>query len=201
VGSNGTNVGLLQFADDTLFLCETKAQNARTLKVVLKCFELASRLRVNFSKTKVGGMGMDTSMLKIFSKTLNCKHMKIPFVYLGMLIEGNPRLKQFWQPMTEKVKTRLSNWKGKLIGITGRVCLIKSVLSAFPLYYLSFYKLPRCVSNKLLKIQRNFLWGWGSDDSKIMWVKWENICKSKEEEGLGLRDIQKINGALLAKWK
>jgi len=88
VGSNGTNVGLLQFADDTLFLCETKAQNAMTLKVVLRCFELTSGLRVNFSKTKVGGTGMDTSMLKIFSKTLNCKHMKISFLYLRMLIGG-----------------------------------------------------------------------------------------------------------------
>jgi len=95
VGSNGTNVELLQFADDTLFLCETKAQNARTLKVVLRTFELASGLRVNFSKTKVGGTGVDASMLKIFLKTLNCKHMKIPFMYLGMLIGGNPRLKQF----------------------------------------------------------------------------------------------------------
>jgi len=152
VGSNETNVGLLQFADDTLFLCEAKAQNARTLKAILRSFELALGLRVNFSKTKVGGLGLDASMLKVFSNTLNCKHMDIPFVYLGMPIGGNPRLKQFWQPMIENVSSRLANWKGKLISMAGRVCLIKSVLSALPLYYMSFYKMPKYVSNKLLKM-------------------------------------------------
>jgi len=76
-----------------------------------------------------------------------------------MPIGGNPRLKQFWQPMIENVSRRLANWKGKLINMAGRVCLIKYVLSVLPLYYLSFYKIPKYVSNKLLKMQRNFLWG------------------------------------------
>jgi len=88
VGSNGTKVGLLQFGDDTLFLCETKVQNALILKAVLRCFELVSGLRVNFSKTKVWGLGLDASMINEFSNTLNCKHMKIPFTYLGMPIGG-----------------------------------------------------------------------------------------------------------------
>jgi len=201
VGSNGVNVGLLQFADDTLFLCEAKSQNARVLKAILRSFELASGLRVNFSKTKVGGLGLDESMLNVFSTTLNCKHMKIPFVYLGMPIGGNPRSTQFWQPMIEKVSTRLSIWKGKLISMAGRLCLIKSVLSALPLYYLSFFKMPKGVSNKLLRIQRNFLWGWGSEAKKIAWVKWEKICKPKEVGGLDIRDIRLFNVALLAKWK
>ena len=95
VGTDGINVGLLQFADDTLFLCEANAQNAQILKAILRCFELVSGLRVNFSKTKVGGLGLDATMINEFSSTLNCKHMKIPFEYLGMQIGGNPRLKQF----------------------------------------------------------------------------------------------------------
>ena len=77
---------------------------------------------------------MDATMIIEISSTLNYKHMKIPFVYLGMPIGGNPRLKQFWQPMIEKVNNRLSRWKGKLLSMVGRVYLIKSVLSALPLY-------------------------------------------------------------------
>jgi len=160
-----------------------------------------SGLKVNFSKTKVGGIGLNAILIKDFTRILNCNHMKIPFVYLGLPIGENPRRKIFWQPMVDKVRSRLSSWKGKLISMAGRACLIKSVLSALPLYYLSFFKLPKSVCNELIKIQRNFLWGWGSVDRKIAWVRWENICKLKKDGGLGIRDIGNFNIALLAKWK
>jgi len=201
VGSKAINVGLLQFADDTLFMCEAKIQNAWVIKSILRSFELASGLRVNFFKTKIGGVGLEVTLLKQFSNILNCKHMKIPFMYLGMPIGGNPRRSQFWQPVINKVRDRLSSWKGKLISVAGRVCLIKSVISALPLYYMSFFKMPKSVEKELIKIQRNFLWGWGSEARKIAWVSWENICKPKEMGGLGIRDIENFNTALLAKWK
>ena len=201
VGSKAINVGLLQFADDTLFMCEAKIQNAWVIKSILRSFELASGLRVNFFKTKIGGVGLEATLLKQFSNILNCKHMKIPFMYLGMPIGGNPRKSQFWQPVINKVRNRLSSWKGKLISVAGRVCFIKSVISALPLYYMSFFKMPKSVEKELIKIQRNFLWGWGSEARKIAWVSWENICKPKEMGGLGIRDIGNFNIALLAKWK
>jgi len=57
-GSNGTKVGLLLFVDDTLFMYDTKVQNARVIKAILRSFEMVSRLRVNFFKTKIKGLGV-----------------------------------------------------------------------------------------------------------------------------------------------
>jgi len=107
-----------------------------------------------------------------------------------MPIRGNLRNKKFWQLMVEKFRSRLTSWKGKLISIAGRVCLIKSLISALPLYYLSFFKMPRNVIKELVRIQINFLWGWGSEGRKTTWVSWDNICKSKEARGLAIRDWQ-----------
>jgi len=152
-------------------MCDAKVQNVWAIKVILRCFELVSRLRVNFFKTKIGGLGLGVILLKEFSNILNCKHMKIPFLYLGMPIGGNPRNNQFWQPMVDKVRSRLSSWKGKLISMPGRACLIKSVITSQSLYFLSFSKVPKSVSNKLIRIQRNFFWRWGSEASKIPWVR------------------------------
>jgi len=36
--------------------------------------------------------------------------------------------------------------------------------------------------------------------NKIAWVSWTIICKSKEEGGLGIKEIETFNKVLLAKW-
>lgn len=43
--------------------------------------------------------------------------------------------------------------------------------------------------------------GWGESKRKIAWVKWERVCKSKKECGLGVKNLEWLNSALLAKWK
>ena len=53
----------------------------------------------------------------------------------------------------------------------GRITLINSVLTALPIYLLSFFRVPKKVVQKLVSIQRNFLWGGGSEAAKIAWVK------------------------------
>jgi len=35
----------------------------------------------------------------------------------------------------------------------------------------------------------------------ISWMTWENLCKTLEEGGIGIKDVKKFNGALLVKWK
>ena len=47
--------------------------------------------------------------------------------------------------------------------------------------------------DKLVRIQRIFLWGGGADQNKIAWIKWETVCLPKEEEGLGIKDIRNFN--------
>ena len=76
----------------------------------------------------------------MFSNCLNCRQMKLHFKYLGMVIEGNPRRVSFWDQVTAKVKSRLSRWKGRLLSMNGRVCLIKNVIIALHLLCLSFFK-------------------------------------------------------------
>lgn len=44
---------MLQFADDTLVVCQHTNENVLTVKAILKCFELAVGLRVNYHKTRI----------------------------------------------------------------------------------------------------------------------------------------------------
>jgi len=85
--------------------------------------------------------------------------------------------------------------------MAGRICLIKLVFTSIPLFYLSLFKAPVSICERIRNIQRSFLWAWGRDNRSIPWVSWGNICKPLEEGGLGIKDVRKFNYALMAKWK
>ncbi|XP_057419061.1 uncharacterized protein LOC130713301 [Lotus japonicus] len=134
-------IPLLQFADDTVFLGEATMRNIATIKCVLRCFELASGLKVNFHKSKLASVAVEAGVLSRFATVLNYKLMSIPFIYLGIPMGGKPRGAQLWDSVINKFRSKLSKWKQRMVSFGGRVCLIQSVLSALSLFFLSFFKL------------------------------------------------------------
>ena len=82
---------MLQYADDTLFFCKVNNQSVFIIKVIWNCFELASDFKVNFLKSKIGGVGVNHNLIQCFAEILNCDVMKTPFKYLGMLVGGVPQ--------------------------------------------------------------------------------------------------------------
>ena len=125
----------------------------------------------------------------------------MPFSYLGILIGANPRRTEIWDPIIRKCETKLTRWKQRHISLGGRVTLINVVLTALPIYFFSFFRAPNNVVQKLVNIQRKFLWGEGSEQRRIAWVKWKTVCLPKEKGGLGIKDLRKFNAALLGKWR
>ena len=113
-----------------------------TLKEILKCFELAFGLKVNYSKSKVSGVGVNIGQTMIFASILNCDIMKTPFSYLGVTVAGNHKRCAFWEGVLNKLRSRLCSWKEKSLSLAGRVCLIKSVLTSLPLFYVSVFCMP-----------------------------------------------------------
>ncbi|GKV22035.1 hypothetical protein SLEP1_g31939 [Rubroshorea leprosula] len=64
IGKNGLSVSLLQFADDTVIMGRVNVENIRTVKDILKWFELMSGLRINFSKSSIFGYNVTEKWLK-----------------------------------------------------------------------------------------------------------------------------------------
>ncbi|CAK8538809.1 unnamed protein product [Lathyrus sativus] len=55
--------------------------------------------------------------------------------------------------------------------------------------------------NRHLSFGDPFLWGRDKKKKKVNWIKWENVCCSKKDGGLGVKYYGKFNLALLGKWK
>ncbi|CAJ2662016.1 unnamed protein product [Trifolium pratense] len=136
------SVSHLQFADDTLLLGVKSWANVRALRAVLVLFETMSGLKVNFNKSMLVGVNISDSWLGEAASVLCCKVGKIPFLYLGLQIEGDPRRLSFWDPVLHRIKNRLSGWKSRFLSFGGRLVLLRSVLTSLPVYALSFFKAP-----------------------------------------------------------
>ena len=108
------------------------------------------------------------------------------FVYLELSVGGCHKRRVFWDEVVGRMKTSLSRWKFRFLSLARRICLIKSVLSSILLFYLSLFKMSEAVANELVKIQRNFLWGWGSEGRKVVWASWKKVCEAREDGVLGL---------------
>jgi hypothetical protein len=159
VGSNPMVISHLQYADDTLCIGEASVENLWALKAILRGFELASGLKVNFWKSCLIGINVAPSFMVPACTFLNCRQGSIPFKYLGLPIGANPRNELTWAPLLEQLRKRLFSWRNKHISFGGRIVLINAVLNAIPIFYLSYLKLPNIVWKKVVRIQREFLWG------------------------------------------
>ena len=74
------------------------------------------------------------------------------------------------------------------------------MLSSLPIYYVSLFKMPVKVAKELDKIQSRFLWGDGDSKRKLHMVGWDQITKSMDQGGLGIRRNRVMNDCLLLKW-
>ena len=53
--------------------------------------------------------------------------------------------------------------------------------------------------NDIEMMIRKFWWGQRGNQRKIHWKNWETLCKPKELGGMGFKDLEKFNEAMLTK--
>ena len=145
-------VGMLQYADDTLFFCKVDTQSVMTLKTIRKCFEPASSLKGNYSKSKVGGVGVSVNEIAFFETILSCRTIKAPLTYLGVTVGWNHKRQVFWEGVLDRLRSRLGSWKGKILSLAGRLCLIKYVLTSLPLFYIYIFHMLVIVIKEVERI-------------------------------------------------
>ncbi|GJX99709.1 RNA-directed DNA polymerase, eukaryota [Tanacetum coccineum] len=194
------NISHLFYADDAMFIGEWSEQNLHNIVKVLNCFHLASGLKINIAKSQVLGVGVSQNVVLQAANRIGCAVLNTPFRYLGVTVGECMSRKSAWVGLVNKLQARLSKWKVKTLSIGGRLTLLKSVLGASPIYYMSIFKVPKGVLKTMESIRSKFFNGVDSSDRKISWVAWDNVLASKLNGGLGVSSFFALNRALLLKW-
>ncbi|GKE62582.1 RNA-directed DNA polymerase, eukaryota, partial [Tanacetum coccineum] len=188
------------YADDVIFFGEWSRTNAHNLICMLRCFFLISGLKINVHKSSVLGVSVSNDEVTNMASVIGFSVAKLPFKYLRVSVGCNMAKCANWSAIFQKFSSKLSFWKARLLSVGGRLSLIKSVLGNLPTYYMSIYKMPSYVQNKLESMCNNFFIGGDQEDKKMTWVKWKKCLASKDLGGLGIGSICGLNMGLLFKW-
>jgi hypothetical protein len=65
---------------------------------------------------------------------------------------------------------------------------------------MSFFEIPKGVRKKLDYFRSRFFWQSDEHKRKYLLAKWDILFQPKEQEGLGIHNLELKNIALLSKW-
>ncbi|KAL0288057.1 UNVERIFIED_CONTAM: putative ribonuclease H protein [Sesamum radiatum] len=187
----------LCFADNVLIFCSGTIESVSVIRDVLSEFAAMSGLQVNPNKSQV-----------ILSKSVSHRQPRIelmgfqegilPIKYLGVPLVASRLSIADCQPLLHKIDCRLAGWEQHNLSLAGRTQLIRLVLSSLHTYWASVFILPKSVINAIEQRMRTFLWK-GSSGRGYAKVSWVQVCRPKEEGGLGIRRVLYLNRALMLK--
>nr|GEZ47381.1 RNA-directed DNA polymerase, eukaryota, reverse transcriptase zinc-binding domain protein [Tanacetum cinerariifolium] len=145
---------------------------------MLKCFERASDLSINFSKSKFMGLTVSIENVEEVTRHIGCGILNTPFSFLGSKVRGCMSRIKSWDEVIDKMVNRLSKWKMKTLSIGG--FYVGSIM--YGIYSVSFFN-----GNDL-------------DSKRSIWVSWNKVLTSKEKGGFGVSSLFALNRALMFKW-
>ncbi|KAI5397481.1 hypothetical protein KIW84_063337 [Lathyrus oleraceus] len=119
---------------------------------------------------------------------------------MGIPIDSNPRRIKTWSPIIDKFKSKLALWRGGYLSFVDKIILVKSIFTRLPIFFFSFYKALVKVCRDIDKFRQRFPWGGTNVKSKIHWVRWDNVCKSKEFDGHGSIKYKLREGVYVPFW-
>ncbi|KAL0292778.1 UNVERIFIED_CONTAM: hypothetical protein Sradi_6973600 [Sesamum radiatum] len=188
----------LCFADDVLIFCAGTVNSVRAIKSVLTEFSELSGLHINPGKSTIILSKSVQRERQHILDLIGFQEGSLPIKYLGVPLTSSRLTVADCQPFIDRLTSRLAGWNHLNLSLAGRTQLIKSVLSSLHLYWASVFILPKSIIKVIESKLRSFLWK-GSGSSGLAKVAWAQVCKAKEDGGLGIRSVLHMNQALMLK--
>ncbi|GKB30917.1 RNA-directed DNA polymerase, eukaryota, reverse transcriptase zinc-binding domain protein, partial [Tanacetum coccineum] len=187
------------FADDLLVICHGDTKSIRVIQKALDEFSKCSGFLPNNAKSTVFFGSLNDNEKQEILNILPFEAGKLPVRYLGVpLIAKRLSVKECGS-LLDKIKSKVKNWKNRSLSYAGRLQLIAAVLESLHVYWASVFLIPATIIKEINKLLKWFLWNQGDTAKEKAKVAWKEVCKPKDEGGLGLKNLQTWNHALLAK--
>ncbi|OMO54874.1 reverse transcriptase [Corchorus capsularis] len=200
IARNALRVSHLFFADDSLLFVRTSLAECDAIMRILKVYELASGKFINIDKSAVlFSKNTPEDLRKAIQHHLGVQKILSRDKYLGMPIMIGKSKRAELEVIKDRLWKRIQSWSGRLLSIASKAVMIQAVAQVIPTYLMSCFKFPKSFLHELNMLIARFWWGSTDTKRKIHWKAWDDLCVSKLDGGLGFRDFEAFNLALLAK--
>ena len=193
-------VNHLLFADDTMFFVSANESNCEALKNILTTYEDASGQSIHTDNSAITFSRRTPAALKTLIKnTLQVQKEGGAGRYLGLPEMFGRRKRDLFSSIVDRIKHKARGWSTKFLSSAGKMVMLQSVLSPIPSYSMTCFKLPVSLCKRIQSVVTRFWWDNNENVKKMAWVSWDKIATPKSCGGLGMKDFQSFNDAMLAK--
>jgi hypothetical protein len=113
-----------------------------------------------------------------------------PQTYLGLPLSAEKLKLQDFAPLIAKIDRYLSGWCAILLSAGDRIVLLNAILDALPIFAMGVVQLPPALLRIIKGLRQAFLWNTvGAPSGAKCLVKWAAACRSKNEGGLGIKNL------------
>ena len=190
----------LMFADDLLIFSKANISSLMLVQDALQEFRSSTGLQANSSKSQLILGGCSESLHSQCLQLMQMAEAHLPIRYLGVPITSSPLTMMDCNLLVDKITARIRIWSSRHLSYAGRIALINSVLFGLFNYWATIFLMPQKVISRITSLCRNFLWGGKEDHSKPPPpIAWKTVCQAKKHGGLGIKDFEAWNNALIAK--
>ena len=108
ISISGIEISHLLYVDDVMLISSWDPENAKRLIRMLRCFFMASGLKINLHKSKLIGVGIPLSQVSSVADMIGCAVSKLPFIHRGVPVGQNMSRISAWSPVFDRFQSRLS---------------------------------------------------------------------------------------------
>lgn len=176
-----------------LVFSDGKKRSIEGILAVFQQFARMSGLNISLEKSMLYLAGVKAEDSAAILEQFPFEAGSLSVRYLGLPLLTKKMNVQDYSPLISRIRAQIYSWTARHLSFAGRLQLIGLVIYSITNFWMSAYRLPNKCIQEINSIYAAFLWSGPVLSTQKAKIAWSDVCKPKDEGGLGLRNLNEAN--------